>query len=138
MGTLLNPYISFQGSAKDAMKFYHSVFGGELTLNTFGEAQATQDPAEKDKIMHAMLTSDSGMVLMASDTPPGMDYTPGTNYSVSLSGDDEAELRGFWDKLSSGGTVTVPFEKAPWGDIFGMCVDKFGVQWMVNVTPAQA
>ena len=115
------------------MEFYQSVFGGELNLNTFGEFQASEDPSEQDKIMHGQLETSSGFTLMGSDTPNGMDYTPGSNYSVSLSGDDEGELRGYWDELSADGTVTVPFEKAPWGDTFGMCVDKFGVAWMVNV-----
>ncbi|MDQ1608568.1 MAG: PhnB protein [Microbacteriaceae bacterium] len=120
------------------MDFYKSVFGGELTQSTFGDFQASQDPAEQDKIMHSQLVADNGLTLMASDTPNSMEHTPGNNYSVSLSGDDEGELRGFWDKLSSGGTVTMPLEQAPWGDSFGMLVDKFGVSWMVNIagTPA--
>jgi PhnB protein len=122
------------------MEFYKSIFGGELTQSTFAEFQASQDPAEQDKIMHSQLVTDNGLTLMASDTPNGMDYTPGTNYSVSLSGDDkdDAELRGYWDKLSSGGNVTMPLEQAPWGDSFGMLVDKFGVVWMVNIAGAQA
>lgn len=70
---------------------------------------------------------------MAADTPNSMEYTPGNNHSVSLSGEDEAELRGYWEKLSAGGTVTVPLEPAPWGDSFGMCVDQFGVTWLVNI-----
>jgi PhnB protein len=61
-----------------------------------------------------------------------MDLTPGSTITVSLSGDDEAELRGYWEKLSDGGQVTMPFEKAPWGDFFGMCTDKFGIPWMVD------
>jgi PhnB protein len=77
--------------------------------------------------------SDSGLVLMAADTPNSMEYTPGTNYSVSLSGDDESELRGYWEKLSADGTVAVPLNPAPWGDTFGMCTDKFGVSWLVNI-----
>jgi PhnB protein len=122
------------------MEFYKSIFGGELTQSTFAEFQASQDPAEQDKIMHSQLVTDNGLTLMASDTPNGMDYTPGTNYSVSLSGDDkdDAELRGYWDKLSNGGNVTMPLEQAPWGDSFGMLVDKFGVVWMVNIAGAQA
>jgi PhnB protein len=122
------------------MEFYKSIFGGELTQSTFAEFQASQDPAEQDKIMHSQLVTDNGLTLMASDTPNGMDYTPGTNYSVSLSGDDkdDAELRGYWDKLSSGGNVTMPLEQAPWGDSFGMLVDKFGVVWMVNIAGTQA
>ena len=134
MATRLNPYLGFRESAREAMTFYQSVFGGELTLSTFGEMQASQDPAEQDKIMHSMLTTEGGLVLMASDTPDSMDYTPGTNYSVSLSGDDEAELRGWWAGLSDGATVTMPLEPAPWGDSFGMLIDKFGVAWMVNIT----
>ena len=133
MTTRLNPYLNFQDTARSAMDFYHSVFGGELTHSTFGEFHASEDPAEQDKIMHSMLTTDSGMALMAADTPHGMEYTPGNNHSISLSGDDEAELRGYWNKLSDGGTVIMPLEQAPWGDTFGMCTDKFGISWMVNI-----
>jgi len=133
MPTILNPYISFRDTAKQAMEFYQTVFGGELNLSTFGDFQASDDPAEKDKIMHGQLTSPGGLVLMGADTPNRMDYTPGDNFSVSLSGDDEAELRGFWDKLAVDGTVTQPLEKAPWGDSFGMLNDKFGVTWLVNI-----
>jgi PhnB protein len=139
MPAVLNPYLGFRDNAREAMTFYQSVFGGELTLSTFGEFQASEDPAEVDKIMHAMLTTGQGMVLMGADTPNAMGYTPGSTVSVSLSGDDEAELRGYWDKLSGdGGSVTVPMEQAPWGDIFGMCTDKFGTAWLVNVNGAQA
>lgn len=134
MSTLLNPYISFRDNAREALNFYQSVFGGQLALSTFGEFNASEDPAEADKIMHGMLTSDKGFVLMGADTPKSMGYSPGTNISVSLSGEDEAELRGYYDKLSGdGGTVTVPMERAPWGDIFGMCTDRFGIAWLVNV-----
>jgi len=139
MTTRLNPYISFRDNARDAINFYESVFGGELTLSTFGEYQASEDPAEAEKVMHAMLVTPNGLTLMAADTPNGMDYNPGNNISVSLSGqsEDEAELRGYWDKLAGGGTVTMPLESAPWGDTFGMCVDKFGIAWLVNIAGAQ-
>lgn len=133
MATQLNPYLSFRNTARQAIEFYHWVFGGELTISTFGEFQASEDPAEADKVMHSMVETPSGLSLMASDTPNSMDYTPGTNFSVSLSGDDETELRGYWDKLTAGGTVTMPLDRAPWGDTFGMCTDKFGVPWLVNI-----
>ena len=133
MSTRLNPYLAFRDTARQAMEFYQSVFGGELTRSTFAELHASDDPAEQDKIMHSMLTTDAGLTLMAADTPNVMEYEPGTSHSISLSGEDEAELRGYWDKLSDGGTVTVPLEKAPWGDTFGMCTDKFGVAWLVNI-----
>jgi PhnB protein len=134
VSTALSPYLSFRDNAHEAMQFYQSVFGGELASSTFAEFQASDDPAEKDKIMHSMLTTAGGMVLMASDTPNRMDYTPGNNFSISLSGEDEAELGGYWDKLSAGGSVTMPLGPAPWGDTFGMCADKFGVNWLVNIT----
>ena len=139
MTSRLNPYLSFRDNARDAITFYESVFGGELNISTFGDYQASQDPEEADKVMHAMLVSPHGLTLMASDTPNGMEYNPGNNISVSLSGvsADEAELRGYWDKLVDGGTVTMPLESAPWGDTFGMCVDKFGIAWLVNIAGAQ-
>ena len=140
MSTQLSPYLSFRDNANEAMEFYQSLFGGELTSSTFAEFHASDDPAEQDKIMHSMLTTKGGMVLMASDTPNRMHYTPGNNYSLSLSGEDEGELRGYWEKLSAGGSVTMPLGPAPWGDTFGMCTDKFGVNWMVDIaasgTPA--
>ena len=133
MATRLNPYLSFRDTAREAMEFYRTVFGGELTVNTFGESQASEDPAEQDKVMHAQLETDSGFVLMGADTPNSMDLATGSNISVSLSGDDEPELRGYWEKLSDGGTVIEPLVQAPWGDTFGMCTDRFGVTWMVNI-----
>jgi PhnB protein len=138
MTTQLNPYLGFRDNAKEALEFYRTVFGGELTLSSFKDFHASEDPAEQDKIMHGQLTSPGGLVLMGADTPNSMSYTPGDNYSVSLSGDDEVELRGYWDKLSDGATVTMPINAAPWGDIFGMLTDKFGVSWLVNIAGAQA
>jgi PhnB protein len=132
MTVRLNPYLSFQDSAREAMTFYHSVFGGDLTVSTFAEYHASEDPAEQDKVMHSQLEAPDGLVLMAADTPNQMEYRPQSGVSVSLSGDDESKLRGYWDSLSEGGTVVMPFEKAPWGDTFGMCVDRFGTSWMVN------
>ncbi len=133
MPTRLNPYLGFRDNARQAMEFYRSVFGGDLTMSTFAEFQASQDPAEGPKIMHAMLIAPNGFVLMGADTPKDRPHTPGDTYSVSLSGDDEAELRGYWDKLSPGAKVTWPLAKAPWGDTFGMLTDRFGVSWMVNI-----
>ena len=134
MTTRLNPYLSFRDTARQAMEFYQSVFGGELTVSTFAEFNVSEDPAEQDKVMHSQLTTDNGLVLMGADTPNAMDHTVGTNYSVSLSGDDDAELRGYWDKLTDGATIGEPLTTAPWGDSFGMFTDKFGVSWLVNIT----
>ena len=138
MPTVLNPYLSFRDNAREAMNFYQSVFGGALTLSTFGDFQASDDPGEADKIKHAMLVTTQGLVLMGADTPNNMQYHPGSSISISLSGEDEVELRGYYQKLTGdGGAVTVPMERAPWGDVFGMCTDRFGVSWLVNVNAAQ-
>lgn len=136
MATRLNPYVSFRDNAKEALEFYHSVFGGELTMSTFGEMHASEDPAEQQKIMHGQLVSPSDLTLMAADTPNSMTFNPGDNVAISLSGDDKAELTGYWEKLSVGATITAPLEMAPWGDTFGMCQDAFGINWLVNITGA--
>ena len=132
MASRLNPYITFDGTARDALEFYRGVFGGSLNLNTFGDFGQQGEP-HADKIMHGMLESDSGFALMAADNPPGMEYNPGNNIAVSLSGDDADALRDYWAKLSADGTVSVPLEKQMWGDEFGMCEDRFGIAWMVNI-----
>ena len=133
MPSKLNPYISFNGNAKEAVEFYKTAFGGELTMSTFEEGGMPVEESEADKLMHAMLVAPNGMTLMASDTPKHMSYSPGTNISISLSGSDEAELKGYWDKLANGATISVPLDQAPWGDTFGMLTDKFGIGWMVNI-----
>jgi PhnB protein len=138
MQTKLNPYLSFKDNSREAMEFYRTVFGGKLQMNTFKELNASQDPSEDNLIMHSVLEANNGITIMASDTPNRMEYRPGNNMSMSLSGDNEAELKGYFEKLSAGGTVTMPLEKAIWGDSFGMCIDKFGVPWLVNITGQKA
>ena len=138
MQSRLNPYLSFRDNAREAMEFYKTVFGGTLYVSTFKEFHASQDPSEDNKVMHSMLEAANGITFMAADTPKSMEYRPGTNISMSLSGDSEPELRGYFEKLSAGGRVNMPLDKAPWGDTFGMLTDKFGVNWMVNITGRRA
>ena len=135
MASRLNPYLNFSDRTREAMQFYQSVFGGELTSSSFAEGGMPHDPGDKDKVMHSQLETPSGFTLMASDMPASMG-APSPNGNISLSGEDEAELRGYWDKLSAGGQVAMPLAKAPWGDTFGKLTDKFGVSWLVNITGA--
>lgn len=130
MSVLLNPYLHFAGTARDAITFYQSVFGGELSVNTFGEMGLEGDQAEQ--VMHAQLDAPD-LVIMASDTPPGETLTAGGTVTLSLSGDDDAKLRGWFDALSDGGEVHVPLAKQMWGDVFGQFADKYGVVWLVNI-----
>jgi PhnB protein len=135
----LNPYLNFRDTARPAMEFYKSIFGGELTMNTFAEyGQAGPHPGSENLIMHSQLETPAGFTLMGSDTPPEMEqFKEGGNVSISLSGDDETALTGYWNKLADGAAVTMPLNKAPWGDSFGMLTDKFGIAWMVNITGAK-
>ncbi|MBB3083093.1 VOC family protein [Geodermatophilus sabuli] len=133
MTSRLNPYINFSDTARPALEFYREVFGGELAISTFGEAGGADGP-DADKVMHGQLETPAGYTLMVSDAPTGMDLDTGTNISISLSGDDGDELRGYFSKLADGGSVSVPLEKQMWGDEFGMCVDRFGIAWMVNIS----
>ncbi|WP_285725502.1 VOC family protein [Psychromicrobium xiongbiense] len=133
MTTRLNPYLNFDGTARDALTYYQGVFGGELTLSTFADIPMGTDPSEDHKIMHGMLLA-GPLTVMAADLPrsmPGMELS--ANGTLSLSGDDEPELRGYWEKLAEGGQITLPLNQAPWGDSFGQLTDQFGVSWMVNI-----
>jgi PhnB protein len=132
VGMRLNPYLNFPGTAREAMGFYESVFGGTLTVMTFADAGA-EDVPDPQQVMHAMLETPSGFTLMASDLPPGMEHQPGTSIAVSLSGDEAEELRRYWSALSADGTVTMALEMQMWGDEFGACTDRFGVSWMVDI-----
>jgi len=138
MAVRLNPYIAFtDGKARAAMEFYHSVLGGNLTINTFGDFGA-DDPTLADKVMHATLVTDTGMVLMGADAPPGLEHVPGNDIAISLSGDEADVMREWWAKLADGGAVSTPLEKQMWGDEFGTCTDRFGVEWMVNIGAPQS
>jgi PhnB protein len=130
MQSKLNPYINFTGNTKEAMEFYHSVFGGTLTMTTYKEGGISSAPENADKIMHAMLIADNGMTIMGSDA---MEETTGTTISLSLSGDMSGELTSYYEKLSQGGSIMEPLKLAPWGDTFGMLTDKYGIRWMVNI-----
>ena len=137
MASRLNPYLSFNGNARQALEFYRGVFGGNLTVSTFAEF-GTADAPDADKIMHGQLETAAGYTIMASDTPSHMEYHPIEGCSVSLSGDDADLLHGYWEKLSASGTTTMPLQKQVWGDEFGMCVDQFGTSWLVNISAPQA
>jgi PhnB protein len=133
MPSVLNPYLNFNGNAREAMEFYQSIFGGALNLNTFGEMGATDSP-DADRIMHAQLETDDGYTIMGADYPTNMEPQPIAGVTVSISGDDGDRLRSFFDKLCAGGSTTMPLQKQSWGDEFGMCVDSYGVPWMVNIS----
>ena len=134
MTSRLNPYIAFRNDAREAMTFYQGVFGGELTISTFADFGGAREGTDPDGVMHAQLETPLGFTIMASDVPAPMELTPGANITISVSGDDADELRGYFAELTEGGAVEVPLQKQAWGDEFGMGSDQFGVSWMVNIT----
>ncbi len=132
--SLLNPYLQFRGNAREAMEFYQSVFGGVLDVTTFREFQVPGiGENEADSIMHSQLTTAAGQVLMGSDVPSMMPYAPAAGFTIALSGSEEDELRGYWDRLSEGATIEMPLELAPWGDLYGQLIDRFGISWMASI-----
>jgi PhnB protein len=132
---ILSPYFMFNGNALDAMKFYHSIFGGELIMQTYGEAPIEINLAMKDKIMHASLTNEY-FILMASDHIKDEMHKlrEGNNISLTLTGSDEKLLTDYFNMLSEQGKIMMPLEKQFWGDIYGTVTDKFGIDWMINIT----
>lgn len=135
----INPYLNFKGNTEEAFNFYKSIFGGEfMTLQRFKDTpEAGRVPAhELEKIMHIALPIGKGSILMATDALESMGHklTAGNNFHLSVEAESEAETKKLFKALSAGGNVTIPLEKMFWGAYFGMCTDKFGIQWMVNYT----
>ena len=133
MASRLNPYLNFRGQAREALDFYQSVFGGDVAITTFGQFGDPPSGTDGNDVMHGQLDTTMDFTLMCSDVPGQMELTKGDNVSVSLSGDDADALRGYWERLSDGGTVTFPLARQMWGDEFGMCQDRFGISWLVDI-----
>jgi len=137
MTSRLNPYLNLNGTARQALEFYQGVFGGELNVMTFGDMGAA-DASDAGKVMHGQLETSAGYTLMVADVPSHMEYQAPAGFSVSLSGDDGDVLRGYFEQLAAGGVTQMPLQKQVWGDEFGMCVDQFGIDWLVNISEPQA
>ena len=134
---LLNPFLSFSGTAEEAMNFYKSVLGGKmLTVSKFGDSPhgADMPEADKNKIMHMALKLNDGTMLMACDSIESMGgpVVEGTNISLSLHPTSETEADRLYNGLSEGGKKTMPMQKTFWNAYFGMFSDKFGINWLIN------
>ena len=135
MSSQLNPYVNLRGQAREALEFYQGVFGGELAISTFGEFG--MEGGNADQVMHGQLDTPKGFTLMVSDAPEDMPGTEGSNITICLSGDDVDDLTGYFHALAEGGQVTTPLEKQMWGDLYGALTDRFGVDWMANISAPQ-
>ena len=137
MATRLNPYLHFSGNAREAMEFYRSVLGGQLDVMTFGDVGGGGGEYPDDGVMHAFLRTADGLELMASDGHDP-DAAGPDRLSLSVSGDDEATLRRWFEALAEGGQVDVPLARQVWGDVFGQVTDRFGMRWLVDVGASPA
>ncbi len=137
MQSKLNPYLNFGGNCQEAMEFYKSIFGGKLEMTNYLDGGMSQSADDEKLIMHAMLQADNGITFMASDGRSTLEAESAPMIQLSLSGDNNDELTGYFNKLSENGTIREPLVQAPWGDTFGMVTDAFGINWMVNITGKQ-
>lgn len=133
----LNPYLNFAGNTEEAFNFYKSVFGGEfIVVQRFKDIpEGDKMPAaDQEKIMHIALPIGEDNTLMATDTleSMGQTLTAGNNFYLTLNAESEQEADDLFKKLSDGGKIEMPMDKAFWGAYFGMLKDKFGIQWMIN------
>lgn len=127
----INPYLTFAGNCEKAMNFYKEVFNGQLELMRFEGSPVEVPDAFKQNILHATLTFGHAMI-MASDDMQGNEMKAGNNISISVSEYDSEKAKKIFENLSTEGFVIMPYEKTFWGAEFGMCTDKFGINWMVN------
>ncbi len=133
----LATYINFENTARQAMEFYQSVLGGTLDISNFSDFGMSQSEEDANLVMHSQLETDSGAVIMASDTPAHMEVQKHGGFSVALFTDDYEGNKDKFDALAAGGQILEPLKQAPWGDYFGMFVDQFGITWMFNIAGAQ-
>lgn len=132
----LNPYLTFNGRCREAVEFYASALGAELNILPFRGSPLEKEVPEEDldKVMHATISYEN-IILMASDNMPGQTVEAGSNVSLSIAATSRDEALKFFQNLSRGGSIVMPFEKTFWGADFGMCIDPFGIHWMVNFEP---
>ncbi|MEV0033391.1 VOC family protein [Nocardia sp. NPDC050793] len=133
-------HLNFRGDARAALTFYHSVFGGDTAIVTYQDAGAVHDPSAADQIMWGQVNAGNGFCVMAYDVPAHLPFHRGENsFFVSVRGDADDEIAGYWDKLTEGATIVQPLGPAQWAPLYGMLRDRFGVTWVLDVaTPYEA
>lgn len=142
---IANVYLTFDGECEEAFELYRSVFGGSYaSMGRFGEMppdpEYRVDEAHRDRIMHVTLPIGGDTILMGSDTMPGTgpEMIRGTNFSISIAADSRDEADRMFAALAEGGAVIMPQADTFWNSYFGMCRDRFGIQWMVDYTEASS
>lgn len=138
MSVTTTPHINFRGQAREALEFYRSVFGGDISIATYSDIHAVEDPAQADHVAFGRLDAPSGFTLMAYDVQPSKDYDPGTNsFYITLQGTDGDEIQPLWNSLATEAqAVLAPLASAPFAALYGMLTDRYGVTWIVGADTA--
>lgn len=127
-------HLNFRAQARAALAFYQDVFGGDLTIATYGDAGRADGPAEAELVIWGQVVANNGFRIMACDLPAAMPHHPGENaFYVSVRGESDGEIRALWEKLADGGAVVHPLGPAQWSSLYGMLKDRFGVVWVLDV-----
>jgi PhnB protein len=130
----VTPHLNFDGDARDALAFYQSVFGGDQTVVSYGDAGAAPDSAMADRVMWGQVAAANGFRIMAYDVAPDVPWAPGQNpFFVSVGGETAQEIEARWAGLIAGGAILVPLAPSAWSPLYGMVRDRFGVTWVLNV-----
>lgn len=138
MSVQTTAHVNFRGQAREALTFYHSVFGGDVALATYTDIHAVEDPSQADQIAFGRVTAPNGFDLMAYDVQPSKAFAAGQNpFYIALQGGDTAEIRAGWDALADGAQhILIPLAPAPFAPLYGMLTDRFGVTWIIGVLAA--
>lgn len=135
----VNPYLNFAGNTEEAFDFYRSVFGGEFIggirrFEEFGDAMGELPEEDRTKVAHVALPLGEDNILMGTDALDslGQSLMVGNNFSLTLETESEDETERLFNRLSAGGRVDMPLQKTQWAELYGICADRFGIQWMVN------
>ncbi len=132
-------HANFRGNARAALEFYHSIFGGHLTVVSYADAGAVQNPAEADQVLWGQVAAASGFRIMAYDVPSSLAWDPGTiPFFLSLRGTSPEEITTYWQGLAPSATIIQPLGTSPWSPLYGMLKDKFGITWVMDLEPTQA
>ena len=127
-------HLNFRGDARQALEFYHTVFGGNLTVMTYGDMGNVQEPSEANQVVWGQVDGGNGFRVMAYDVPSSRPWSRGEDpFFISLRGESAEEITTFWEGLAKGATIMAPLAVSQWSPLYGMLKDQFGVTWVVDV-----
>ena len=127
-------HVNFRGNAREALEFYHSVFGGDLVIAPYGDVPAGQGAGQSDQVAWGQVEAPNGFRVMAYDVQDGRSWDPGEiPFYHALRGTDADEITGYWDALARGATIEEPLGPAVFSPLYGKLTDRFGVTWIIDV-----